>query len=231
MLEEEEEEEEEGEATPCSPQHFLCWSCRTPSQTWAAVSGAQGSAPHMQPHILAGRISPGLAAPPSMAEHPPHESLLQGPPPSQRNSSSPQEWCGIPCPHPATAACSPPRTAPSTPHPAAGRIACDSAFSTQFHVQHWHRCLPRQACIHPSSLEQAGQWEAEHQLPPGSLPFPAARNRKQAGSWPCAVTTQVPASPPYLLHLFPIKASFQSVQEKVLLPLQPNAIVFPRCGK
>lgn len=62
-----------------------------PSRTWAAVSGAQGSASHMQPHILAGRISPGLAVPSSMAEHPPHESLLPGTPPQPEEQLIPQE--------------------------------------------------------------------------------------------------------------------------------------------
>lgn len=155
----------------------------------------------------------------------------QGPPPSQRNSSSPRSDAG-------SSAHTLPRqhAAPPGLHPAP-RIQQLGTSHVMVHPppnsmsSTGTAACPGSPAYIPAALEQAGQREAEHQPPPGTLPFPAARNRKEAGSWPCAVTAQVPTSPPYLLHLFPIKASFQSVQEKVLLPLLPNAIVFPRCGK
>lgn len=69
-------------------------------------------------------------------------------------------------------------------------------------------CPGRSACI-LAALEQAGQREAEHQLPQGTLPS------IQQGTMSRLVAGPVPGTclPPYLLHLFPIKASFQSIRE------------------
>ena len=48
--------------------------------------------------------------------------------------------------------------------------------------------------------------------------FPSARNHEQDGGWLRAVTVRVPASPPYLSHLFQIKASFQSFRRRFFSP-------------
>lgn len=58
---------------------------------------------------------------------------------------------GVPCPHPTTAAPSPPRTAPSIPHPAAGRIPCADASSTHSSARCRHRCRSGQAHRCPGS--------------------------------------------------------------------------------